>query len=435
MRCNNGAVIAAQELTRDGGVSPTMVDGVPSKHNPYLWLRRLVAAVLDGQNSEEVLEHTKLELFHDQVFCFTPKGRIIALPRGATPIDFAYGVHTDVGNGCIGAIINGRQMPLRTVLKNGDEVEILTTKDQVPPSAWEQIAITGRARGAIRRAVRDAQRKQYVELGRRLLTASAQKAGVEMSLERVKRVAARLGHKSADDVFAAVGQEDTSIFDVLTALNPNAALDASAAKARTGNNGAAQSGVQDEGWFNLSRVMGLKFKLPFGEQLGLTPKPAEPAVNEPTTTAAPPASISLKGLKNDIAVTFDAGGAVPGDRIVGVMAGKEGIKIFQIHSPRLAEYEHERWIDVRWDVDQVAAGRFPARIAVTVQNEPGTLAEIARVIGERGGNIDNLRMTRRASDFTEMLIELEVTDADHLNGIIAGLKSKDSVSAVERLFE
>ena len=133
-------------------------------------------------------------------------------------------------------------------------------------------------------------------------------------------------------------------------------------------------------------------------------------------------------------VTFEEGGAVPGDRIVGVLSEGEGIRIFQIHSPKLKDYEHERWIDVTWDVDPDDPERFPAKIVVTALNEPGTLAQIAQVIGEADGNIDNVRMMRRAKDFTEMLIELEVWDLDHLTQIMAGLKGKPVVSSVERVF-
>ncbi len=140
-------------------------------------------------------------------------------------------------------------------------------------------------------------------------------------------------------------------------------------------------------------------------------------------------------LKNDVPVTFEDGGAVPGDRVVGVLTPGDGIRIFQIHSPRLKDYEHERWIDVTWDLDPDRPERFPARIKVTVLNEPGTLAQIAQVIGEVDGNIDNLRMVRRASDFTEMLIEVEVWDLEHLMQIINGLKSKAVVSQVERTFD
>ena len=138
--------------SRENGAAANGSAAGRSKENPYIWLRRLVDTLLEGDNPEEFLEHTKLELFQDQVFCFTPKGRLIALPRGATPIDFAYAVHTDVGNSCVGAVINGRQLPLTTQLKNGDEVEILIAKGQTPPAAWERIAVTGKARSAIRRA-------------------------------------------------------------------------------------------------------------------------------------------------------------------------------------------------------------------------------------------------------------------------------------------
>ncbi len=151
--------VAAHALYKDGiKLSEYGANGgaAPQKENPYMWLRRLVDTLLEGDNPEEFLEHTKLELFQDQVFCFTPKGRLIALPRNATPIDFAYAVHTDVGNSCVGAVINGRQLPLTTQLRNGDQVEILTARGQTPPAAWERIAITGKARSSIRRAARDA---------------------------------------------------------------------------------------------------------------------------------------------------------------------------------------------------------------------------------------------------------------------------------------
>jgi GTP pyrophosphokinase len=146
--------------------------------------------------------------------------------------------------------------------------------------------------------------------------------------------------------------------------------------------------------------------------------------------------IPIRGVKNDMPVQFETGGAVPGDRIVGVLApGGEGIRVFQIHSPRLKEFEHERWIDVAWDIDPENPERFPALISVTAPNKPGTLAEIADVIGQAGGNIDNLKMLRRASDFTELRIGLEVFDLAHLNQIISGLKAKAVVSKVDRVFE
>jgi GTP pyrophosphokinase len=400
----NGAIKGAPaELTKDG---------------PYAWLRRLVETLLEGDNPEEFLEHTKLELFQDQVFCFTPKGRLIALPRGATPIDFAYAVHTDVGNGCVGANINGRHMPLTTRLRNGDEVQILTSSSQTPPAAWERIAVTGKARSAIRRAARDALRRQYAELGRRLLISGFAKIGQDYADEKLRKSLNRLSQKTVEEVHAGVGRGELPIGDVVRAVVPDAVL-APASKGPRARN-RYERVVPEEGWFNLSKVIGLKFRWP-GSDAGDGDKSGP--------------GVPIRGLRNDVPVKFEDGGAVPGDRIVGVLTQGEGIRIFQIHSPRLKDFEHERWIDVTWDVDPDSPERFPARLAVTVLNEPGTLAQIAQVIGEEDGNIDNLHMVRRSSDFTDMNVTVEVWDLEHLNRIIHGLRARPVVSKVERIFD
>jgi GTP diphosphokinase / guanosine-3',5'-bis(diphosphate) 3'-diphosphatase len=382
---------------------------------PYVWLRRLVETLLEGSNPEEFLEHTKLELFQDQVFCFTPKGRLIALPRGATPLDFAYAVHTDVGNAAVGAFVNGRHVPIDTQLRNGDEVEIETAKNHTPPAAWENLVVTGRARSAIRRAARDAVRKQYSSLGRRLIASHFERLGEELTDDKLKKALPRLSYKSLEDALAAVGRNELAIDNVLRAVIPEAVeKEKKPAYRRTRRFGRARG---QDGWFNIDRVMSLKFRGETGQK------------------GASSSGLAIRGVKDDLPVTFEPGGAVPGDRIVGVMIPGEGIRIFQIHSPRLREYEHEGWIDVTWDVDTDTPQRFPARVSVTALNEPGTLAQIAKVMGEAGGNIDNVRMVRRASDFTEMRIELEVLDLVHLNHIIAGLREKAVVNKVERVFD
>jgi GTP pyrophosphokinase len=380
---------------------------------PYVWLRRLVETLLEGSNPEEFLEHTKLELFQDQVFCFTPKGRLIALPRGATPLDFAYAVHTDVGNGAVGAFVNGRHVPIDTQLRNGDEVEIETAKHHTPPAAWEMIVVTGRARSAIRRAARDAVRRQYGELGRRLLASHFERLGEEFTDEIIKKALPRLGRKSLEDSLAAIGRNELPIDDVLRAAIPDAVQGKKEKPTyrRTRRFGRARG---QDGWFNIDRVMSLKFRSDQPKESG---------------------GLAIRGVNDDLPVSFEPGGAVPGDRTVGVMIPGEGIRIFQIHSPRLQDYEHEGWIDVTWDIDPEAPQRFPARISVTALNEPGTLAQIAKVIGEAGGNIDNVRMVSRAPDFTDMRIELEVLDLVHLNHIIAGLREKAVVNKVERVFD
>lgn len=389
---------------------------------PYQWLRRLVDTLLEGANPEEFLEHTKLELFQDQVFCFSPKGRLIALPRGATPLDFAYAVHTDVGNRAVGAYVNGRHVPIDTRLRNGDEVEVQTSKTHTPPAAWESLAVTGRARSAIRRAARDAIRRQYAELGRRLLISAFDRIGEPYTDERLRQALPRLSQKSVDDVLAAVARNELKVEDVARAIAPEVAA---AARAAPQPARPDETSKTMKGWLRLTRAA--TNKLGVGSASG-----TDNGAEQPTGRVR---GVPIRGVKDDMPVLFEAGGAVPGDRIVGVLAPGEGIRVFQIHSPRLQEYEHERWIDVAWDVDPDNPQRFPALIVVTTPNRPGALAEIADVIGQAGGNIDSLKLIRRASDFTDLRIGLEVWDLTHLNQIINGLKSKAVVTKVERVFE
>lgn len=410
--------VAAHALYKDGQMlngNGTGKQQVYDRENgPYAWLRRLIDTLLEGSNPEEFLEHTKLELFQDQVFCFSPKGRLIALPHGATPLDFAYAVHTDIGNSAVGAYVNGRHVPLSTTLRNGDEVEIQTARNHTPPAAWEGIVVTGRARSAIRRAARDAERRKYAELGRRLLKAEFERVGADYSDDLVKKALPKIGSKTLDDMFAALGRNDLTVENVTKASVPEAVPADTYKPTRRFGRAKGQ-----EGWFNIANAMrSLKFR---GEDVA--------------SRLGGAGSIAIKGAKSDMPVTFDEGGAVPGDRIVGVMMPGQGIRIFQIHSPKLENYQHENWIDVTWDVDPAAEERFPALISVAAPNRPGSLAQIAQVIGETGGNIDNLKMIRRAPDFTELRIGLEVWDLAHLNHIIAGLKSKAIVSKVTRVFE
>ena len=418
-----GAAAEADDVEVPGGVNGAQRNSPEIEHNPYLRLRHLVETLLEGANSEEFLEHTKLELFHDQVFCFTPKGRLIALPRGATALDFSYAVHTDIGNAAVSAYVNGRRSPIDTRLRNGDEVQIITSKTHRPPAAWESFVVTGRARSAIRRIARDSVRQQYAELGRRLVATAFERAEVEFSDDKVRRVLPRLNQKSIEDLYAAVARNELAAATVVKAVAPEVTLADPAANVKKPRN-RYDTVKNQEDWFNLSKVMGLKFKLgnvmAAGEKAGLlaAPLPIRPG----------------KG-QTDMPVSYEDGGAVPGDRVVGVLTPSDGIRIFQIHSPRLQGYEHENWIDVTWDLDPESPVRFPAHVVVTALNEPGSLAQVAKVIGEADGNIDNLKMMHRGADFTEMRIDLEVWDLDHLNRIIAGLRAKPVVNKVERVFE
>jgi len=398
--------IAAHALYKDNVGSPTEL--LSRESTAYAWLRRTIELLAEGSNPEEFLEHTKLELFHDQVFCFTPKGKLIALPRKATPIDFAYAVHTDIGNTAVGCKINGQIAPLTSELVNGDEVEIATSKAQsAPPAAWESIVVTGKARAAIRRATRAAVRKQYAGLGRRIVERLFQRAKIGYSDESLTGALSRLARASVDDVMAAVGRSELKASDVARAMYPDYKEERAAAM--------AAKPKSESGWFGLKKLTSVKFKLPEN---------------------AAGSAIPIRGINGDLPVRFAPdGGAVPGDRIVGILTPGEGITIYPIQSPALSEFEDnpERWLDVRWDEEDQAPRRFPARIAVQSVNEPGSLAQITQVIAEHDGNIDNIRMTRRAPDFTDVTIDLEVYDLKHLTAILAQLRVKSVVAKAERV--
>jgi guanosine-3',5'-bis(diphosphate) 3'-pyrophosphohydrolase len=364
-----------------------------AESNAYRWLRHLMEVLQEGDSPKEFLEHTRLELFHDQVFCFTPKGQLIALPRGATPIDFAYALHTSIGDSCVGCRINGRHAPLVTQLKNGDEVEIIRSEAQVPPPAWEAIAVTGKAKAAIRRATRAAVRKQFAGLGREIVGKLLERHKVEWSDKRLAAAVPRLGHKNSDDALAAVGKGELAATDILKALG----IAVDEADIRAARRKLAQKKPRKSG---------------------------EAAL--PVRGAAAGTAMKIHTLT----------GAVPGERIVGIVTPGEGITIYPIFAQALEQFDSqpERWVDLAWGAIEEGQ-RFPARIRFSLINEVGALAQVTQVIGEQGGNIDELQLLKKegVSDFFELSILLEVFDNRHLNDIMNGLKAKPSVSQVERV--
>ncbi len=395
--------IAAHAVYKDG--MEFRPEGGAAESNAYQWLRKTIDALAEGDSPEEFLEHTKLELFHDQVFCFTPKGALIALPRGATPIDFAYALHSAIGNEAVGCRINGRSAPLLSELHNGDEVEIIRATGQTPPAAWETAVRTGKARADIRRATRAAVKAQYTGLGRQILERAFLRAEKAFSDTKLKAALPRLARRSVEDVLSAVGRGEMVSSDVVRAVYPDFKESQAAGPGDDGKGG----------WFGLAKGENLKFKVPDEDAA---------------------ASIPIRGLQGDLPVRFAPnGGAVPGDRIVGILEPGEGITIYPIQSAALSAFDDqpERWLDVRWDIDEARRSRFPAQIRVSVLNEPGALAEVARVIGDSDANIDNLAMTARSPDFRSMTIDLEVWDLKHLSAVMAELKAKPIVSSVERI--
>jgi guanosine-3',5'-bis(diphosphate) 3'-pyrophosphohydrolase len=328
-------------------------------------------------------------------------------------VDFAYAVHTDIGDTCVGARINGRAVPVMTELHNGDEVEIICSKAQVPPTAWESMVVTGKARSAIRRATRAAVRRQYAGLGRQILESAFQRAERRYDEKLIADVLPRLAQHNVEDMLAAVGRGEIPSANVLKAVHPD----------HQENRPLRAKGRSEEGWFGLTRGSGMKFRVP-----SLTRRSAQ-------SKSAAHHAIPIRGLTGNVPVRFAEGGALPGERIVGILTNGEGITLYPIQSPALKAFDDEpdRWLDVRWDVEVQGGERFPARLEVTALNEPGTLAEIAHVIAENEGNISNLRIVKSAADFSVMLIDVELFDVKHLTRVIDQVRTRRSVSAVTRV--
>ena len=362
----------------------------------YRWLRELLDILEHAAGPEEFLEHTKLEMFKDQVFCFTPRGDLINLPRGATPVDFAYAVHSEVGDSCVGAKINGRMMPLRSDLRNGDQVEIITSKAQTPSPIWENFAVTGKARSRVRRFVRLQERDEYTKLGRAILERAFKEDGHEYSDKVLSGVGSVFHQKSGEDLCAEVGAGHYTGRDIVEAVYPG-----------TGNKKKDQKVVP---------LASVRSRMAKGVGADIT-------------------GVSIKGLIPGMAMHF-AGCChpLPGDRIVGIVTTGKGVTIHTIDCETLGEFvdASERWLDVSWDVGEEVGDVHVGRIHLTVLNVPGSLGDLSSVIANNEGNISNLKITNRSPEFFDMLIDIEVRDVKHLTAVIAALRADPAINSVER---
>ncbi|MFM9864814.1 MAG: RelA/SpoT family protein [Micropepsaceae bacterium] len=353
----------------------------------YESLRSLIESIKVGDTPEEFFENTRLELFQDQVFCFTPKGQLIALPRGATPIDFAYAVHTDVGDTCVGAKIDGRHVPLSTKLKNGNSVEIIRSPKQGPSAIWESMVVTGKARSAIRRYLKNAEKLEHQRMGRAILEKAFRDAGQEFSEKSLGAALKKLKLAKADDVYSHLAEGLVSAADVVKAVFPGLKEESTLAT-----------------WTNW-----------------ITRKPK-------------PNAIPIEGLSPGLGYHL-APCCQPllGDRIVGVIAQGQGVVVHTIDCDRLVDQQDQldRWLDLKWSPDaanEVQVGR----LKVAVNNEAGALANMCNSIAQHGGNITNLKIVERAPLVFGMHVDIEVRDAKHLADIITGLRASPSINGVDR---
>jgi len=357
----------------------------------YSWLRELLDILEHAQSPQEFLEHTKLEMFQDQVFCFTPKGDLIALPRGASPVDFAYAVHTEVGNRCVGAKVNGRIVPLRTRLQNGDQVEVVMSTAQKPAPEWEGFVVTGKARAHVRRRIRAEARTEYIRLGQHIIQQIFTKEGQALTDKGLNGVLEKFAAENLDDLFAKVGEGRIMGREVLIAVYPG-----------------ARPGAEDN-VVSLSQAR-LKHAQEGGE------------------------GIAIRGLTPGMSVHLgECCHPLPGDRIVGIAGGGPGIDVHTIDCEQLEQYadQPERWIDLAWEPDRDKDAHI-GRINLVVANEAGSLGALSTVIARNFGNISNLKIVKRSKDFFEMTLDIEVRGVKHLTNIIAALRATPAINSVER---
>ena len=376
-----------------------------SSHRPgdtelkrFRWVQDLLEILDNSSSPGEFLENTKLELYQDQVFCFTPKGQLIQLPRGACPVDFAYAVHSQVGDTCVGAKINGRLMPLRHELDNGDQVEIMTARGGTPSPAWERFVVTGKARARIRRYVAGQQRQNHIDQGRATLAKSFRQDGLDGGERVLETVLKPLKCATLDDLYVAVGNGIIGPRDIVHAAYPEMR--------------------------NPARPPRVMPRLP--------PRPAaRPAPGQ--------GGIAIRGIIAGMNVHY-AGCCrpLPGDRIVGIVATGKGVTVHTSGCQTLESFAAtpERFLDIDWDYDALGpmrdAEQYGGRVSVIAANEPDALATLTNAIAKQDGTVTNLRIVNRQLDFMEVLIDVDVRDVRHLSSVIAGLRAATGITQVER---
>ena len=341
------------------------------------WIDDLVEILDHAASPEELLEHTRMAMYQDRIFAFTPKGDLIQLPKGATPVDFAYAVHTDLGDRTVGAKVNGRVVPLRTILDNGDQVEILASEAQHPQPSWLRFVVTGKARSGVRRFVRHKERDETVELGRKIYDEIVERLPAVLDKDALKQALKRLKIESEDELMIAIARKRASDEQVMEALMPGSA----------------------------------------GGDVASRP-------------LAQRTAISIKGLTPGVAYHLaQCCHPIPGDRIVGLRREDEEIEVHVIGCDTLASGIDADWLDLAWGEGSDGGA---ARLSVIVRDVPGALGAMASVLGAKHANIVNLHLVHRDGSFMTFQVDVEVHDLAHLHAIIAALRENDLVSSVER---
>ncbi len=361
----------------------------------YRWLQDILEILEHTADPEEFLEHTKIAMYQNQVFCFTPKGELINLPIGATVVDFAYAVHTIVGETCVGGKVNGAPAQLKRILANGDQVEILRSEAQKPHASWENFVVTGKAKAAIRRYTRQQQKAEYIALGLEILKHSFKQEEREFNLKAINSAVKKLNLKEADDVFEMVGSGEMSDRAVLEIIFPAIKNKETTASINT---------------------------------IVIDKKRAHKAGDN---------QLPIKGLSPGLPVYISkCCHPLPGDRIIGIVASGKGIMVHTIDCEALDVYTDapEVWLDLSWISPEKNQEIFVARIDISLKHETGSLANILSLIAQDQGNVSNIKLNERSPDNFRIELDLEVRDVKHLTSIIAALRASNYVNSVERAF-
>src|SRR5689334_6785030 len=353
-------------------------EGKPKGDMNIPWVDDLVEILDHADTPEELLEHTRMAMYQDRIFAFTPKGELIQLPKGATPVDFAYAVHTDLGDRTVGAKVNGRVVPLRTMLENGDQVEILTSEAQHPQPSWLRFVATGKARAGVRRFVRHKERDETIQLGRKIYDEIVARLPAELDKDALKRALKKLKIENDDELMIAIARKRVRDEELMEALMPG-------------------SGGGD-----------------------VSPRP----LGQRT-------AISIKGLTAGVAYHLaQCCHPIPGDRIVGLRREDEEIEVHVIGCDTLASGIDADWLDLAWGEGSDGGA---ARLSIILRDIPGALGTMSGIPGAKHANIINLQLAHRDGSFQTFHLDIEVHDLAHLHAIIAALRDAEPISSVERI--
>ena len=361
----------------------------------FKWLKDLLEIMEHADSPDEFLEHTKLAMYQNQVFCFTPKGKLVNLPQGSTVVDFAYAVHTDIGDSCVGGKVNGNPVQLRTRLVNGDQVKILRSTGQKPSPNWLSFVVTGKAKAAIRRFISHEKKSEYQELGKNLLERAFKLEDRAFGDKALKIYAKKMQIGSIAEIYELVGKGELPDRKILETIYP---------------------GIKLNGDHPLTpaKLIDLDKKRKGGDH-----------------------SLPIKGLTPGLAVHMsDCCHPIMGDRIVGIVTTGKGIMVHTIDCEALDVYSDtpESWLDLSWAAANEENTVFVSRIEVLLEHLPGALANVLAVIAQEKGNISNIKFVERAPELFRITLDIEVRDVKHLTSIIAALRVSERVSSVERGF-